>query len=105
MNEGRAKAGIKVSFSWSSKIPITDNIPEKVVLSSKAMPTIKAVAKKLETYTALNVAFRGKVVKLQLLEEERKGQILIRAFVKSLEGKGLIKSNFQRKNICSNSST
>lgn len=94
MNNGRGKAGIKVSFSWSYKISITDNITEKVVLSSKVMPMSKAVAKKLETYTALNVDIRGKVVRLQRLEEERKGQIIIRGFVKIFEEKRADKVEF-----------
>lgn len=87
MNEGGGKAGIKVSFSWSSEIPLTENIPKEVVLPSKAMTIIEVCAKELETYTTSALKFdevRGKVIRLQRSEEDSKGQIVIRDFVKVL---------------------
>jgi hypothetical protein len=98
MNEGGGKAGIKVSFSWSSEISGTDNLPKEIVFPPKAMPIIEAFADKLETYTALDVEVRGKIIRLQRSEEDSKGQIVIKGLVKDLEEKELLKLNYQKKN-------
>jgi hypothetical protein len=91
MNEGGGRAGIKVSFSWSSEILGTDNFPKEIVFPPKAMPMIEAFADKLETYTALDVEVRGKIIRLQRSEEDSKGQIVIKGLVKDLEVKRAVK--------------
>lgn len=97
MNEAGGKSGIKISFNWASELPITNEMPQEVILAPKLMPLIEAFVQKLETYAASDVEIRGKVITLQRSENGSTGQIVVRGYVKALEGKRSVKVNLSDK--------
>ncbi|BAC90679.1 hypothetical protein [Gloeobacter violaceus] len=80
LNESAGNQGVEVSLNWSASLPRPD-APQKVHLSPSLMPAIEAAANLLRKGIYEDFEVRGRVVKLQLPENETIGTVTVACIV------------------------